>query len=160
MELQAGDVLHCTSKGFLARAIQWFTKSRINHTALVIELQGKLFVIDSQRDGTNPRPLQEWMDKFNYEFCFHRPLNHDIEVIQVRALAKSGHTSYDFAALLWHQPVYILTGKWIGRRHTADKKMFCSEYVAWVYNFPNWHKLSPQALYEAMNDHEDFLLIF
>jgi len=60
IELKAGDVLSCTSSRWLSRMIQRFTKSRINHSALVIELWGELYVIDSQIDGTNPRKLVDW----------------------------------------------------------------------------------------------------
>ena len=157
-ELKAGDVLHCRSRGFVARGIQLFTKSRINHTAMVIELYGKKYIIDSQRDGTNPRPIEEWLNKFSYQFSVHRPVQDiDIDAVQERALSMSGHSPYDFASLLIYQPIYILFGKWKGRREEkAERRMYCSEFVAWVYEYEKWWKLSPAEFKSQMDEDPRF----
>jgi len=158
-DLRSGDVLHCTSNGILGKLIQKFTKSRINHTALVIEVWGELFIIDSQKDGTNPRPLSEWLIKYNYKYKIHRPKNFSYRE-KYRAVSKWGHTPYDFSSLFIWQPLYILTGKWHGRKAPgADNRMYCSEYVSWVFEIPNWWKLSPQEAFEKMNESGKFELI-
>lgn len=158
-ELKSGDVLHCTSNGILGKLIRKFTKSRINHTALVIEVWGELFIIDSQKDGTNPRPFQEWVTKYDYKYKIHRPIVFSNKE-KYRAVSKWGHTPYDFVSLFIWQPIYILTGKWHGRKEpNADSKMYCSEYVSWVFELPNWWKLSPQAAFEEMIKSGKFELI-
>ena len=152
-KLQKGDILSCTGTGFLSKGIQLFSRSRINHTAMVVEIWGKLFIIDSQKDGTNPRPLQEWINKYNYEYVVHRPKHRafDLKEISARAMSKVGHTPYDFKSLLWYQPRYMISGKWRGKTGgDAEKRMYCSEFVAWVYNFPGWYKLSPQDVFEFL----------
>jgi hypothetical protein len=157
--LKSGDVLHCSSKRWLPRLIQWFTKSRINHTALVVNVLGELFIIDSQKDGTNLRPIEQWEKKYNYKYIVHRPIAFSPHQLQ-RAIHKIGSTSYDFASLFLWQPLYIITGKWHGKsKGKAENRMYCSEYVAWVFMFPGWWKLSPQAVFEYMNDSPFFILV-
>ena len=154
--LKNGDILHCYSTGFLPRMIRWFTGSRVNHTALVIELFDKLYVVDSQADGTNLRTVEGWDKKYGYNYLIHRtPLF--TEEQREKALSVIGTTPYDFKSLLWYQPVYILTGRWRGRRGTdAEKRMYCSEYVAWVFDLPNWWKASPEAVKQYMSDSVHF----
>ena len=75
-------------------------------------------------------------------------------------MSKIGHTPYDLKSLFITQPIYQLTGKWVGRpEEKADTKMYCSEYVSWVFSLEEWWKNSPQKVYEIMNISEDFLRI-
>ena len=158
-KLQKGDVLHCTGQGFVARAIRLFTRSRVNHTAIVIEVWNELFIIDSQADGTNLRPIKEWNDKYNYSYIIHRPKTFTTQQRE-KAVSVIGTTPYDFKSLLWYQPVYILTGKWKGKRYdAAAEKLYCSEYVAWLFDMPGWWKASPEAVKNWMDDHKGFTRI-
>lgn len=155
-ELQNGDVLHCTSQGFIAKAIRLFTRSRVNHTALVIEIWNELFIIDSQANGTNLRPIKEWNKKYNYSYVIDRP-NRFAVAQREKAVSVIGTTPYDFKSLLWYQPVYILTGRWRGKRHDeAIERLYCSEYIAWVFDMPQWWKASPQAVKEWMGQSRKF----
>lgn len=157
--LKSGDVLHCTSNGVLGRLIQKFTKSKINHTALILEVWDSLFIADSQVDGTNLRPFEEWVKKYNYIYEISRPKQFPI-TLRERAMSKIGHTPYDLKSLFITQPIYQLTGRWVGRpEERADTKMYCSEYVSWVFSLEEWWKNSPQKVYEIMNTSEDFLTI-
>ena len=151
-DLKPGDILHCRGNRLLSKLIMKFTKSRFSHTAIVIECWGQLYVIDAQRNGVNPRPLKEWLKEYGYYFEISRPaldlMETDIKEISIKAFSKVGYTKYDFASLFYYQPRYILTGKWKGKpSETADGRMYCSEYVGWVYNIQNWWKLNPQEIY-------------
>jgi hypothetical protein len=158
-QLKSGDVLHCTSNGVLGKLIQKFTKSKINHTALVIEVWGELFICDSQIDGTNLRPFEEWVKKYNYTYSISRPLAFP-DYYRERAMSKIGHTPYDLKSLFITQPIYQLTGKWVGRpEERADTKMYCSEYVSWVFNLPEWWKNSPQKVFEILSNSDVFYFI-
>lgn len=149
--LKAGDILSCTSHKLLATLIQKFTRSRINHTAYVLEIWGELYVIDSQKDGTNPRKLEDWVNKFKYEIIVHRRLTiskEELELQNKRAMSKSGITPYDFKSLLWYQPKYLITGKWKGKENEdSESRMYCSEFVAWVVQLDNYWKLCPYDVY-------------
>ena len=164
IKLQHGDVLHCTSKSWLARTIQKMTKSHINHTSLMLEIDGAMYVIDAQKNGVNLKTLENWLENFKYTYVLHRkrkPTTQWNKGISIRALSKVGVTPYDFASLLIWQPIYILTGKWKGRTEDrADDRFYCSEYVAWVLGLENWWECSPDLVYKALQKmDEEFILI-
>jgi hypothetical protein len=151
--IQAGDVLHCSSSGILGKGISFLTGSGITHTAFAIDIWGELYIIDSQKDGTNPRKFEDWQKKYNYSYIIHRNINpgFDVKYYSKRAMSKSGQTPYDFFALFVHQPVFLLTGKWIGRKRSkAEKRKYCSEFVGWLLKLPKWWTLSPKAVYLAL----------
>ena len=151
--LAPGDVLHCTGNSFLSKAIQLFCRSRINHTAFVIEIAGIFYVIDSDAKGVNPKLLGKWFEKNNYKFYVSRPDSniYNIQALTDRALSKAGVTNYDFISLSIHQVKYQLTGKWTGKTDIgAEKRMYCSEFVAWVFELKNWYSLSPQDVFDFM----------
>ena len=160
-ELQKGDVLSCISNGTLAKLIQKFTKSRINHSAYVIEIWNELFIIDSQRDGTNLRPIKEWERMYSYEYRVHRRVELSKEEYQrqaEKAISKSGNTPYDFKSLLWYQPRYQIFGKWKGKKdEEAEGRMYCSEFVAWVLGMENWWELSPAELYISLSKDDNYI---
>ena len=151
-ELRAGDFLSCIGKGKLSKGIQAFTKSIVSHSAYVIEIWGELYVIDSQRDGTNPRKLEDWLNKYGYSIIVHRRnrmTKDELKEQHKRAMSKSGLTPYDFKSLLWYQPRYLITGKWKGKKNeNADSRFYCSEFTGWLALMPNYWKLSPKAVHD------------
>jgi hypothetical protein len=148
--LQNGDSLICYSNGWLGRQIQRFTKSGANHAAKVIKVSGVLMVIDSQRNGTNVKTFENWLAEYGYNYRVYRYRYANPnwgKAIRERALSKAGVTGYDFMSLFVWQPWYLLTGKWAGRkREQAENRMYCSEYVGWVDELPDWWTLSPADL--------------
>ncbi len=154
-QVQDGDVLHCSSNGIIGRAIKKFTKSKLNHTALVIQIWDKLFVIDAQANGVNLKTFEDWVKVYKYKYKVSRPKVWNKEM-KIKAISKVGITGYDFASLLVYQPLYLLTGKWYGKKKHADSKMYCSEYVSWVFNLPEWYANSPQDVYDKMVASNDF----
>lgn len=146
--LKTGDVLNCTGKRFLSKAIMAATKSEFSHTALFIEIWGQPYIIDAQKDGVNLRPWNAWMDEYNYEIKVLRaPFTIQEKTLAERALTKVGHTGYDFEGLFLRQPTKLLTGKWKEQGDTSER-MYCSEYVAWVYCVEKAYRMSPQDFYE------------
>ena len=153
--LKPGDILHCTGTRLISKLIKKFTKSEFSHTALYLEIWGQPYVIDAQKDGVNVRPFEEWVKKYNYSYTISRSesLNDDqIKEICKRALSKTGHTAYDIESLILRQPWKLLTGKWKEVGNT-EEKMYCSEFVAWVYQIPNYFKMSPEDLYNWCTRH-------
>jgi hypothetical protein len=152
--LKPGDVLHCQGKGLIARGIMKFTKSEISHTALYLEIWGQPFIIDAQKDGTNPRPFFEWVRKYDYKFIITRPPQHyDVNEISKKALSVSGITPYNVGDLILRFPIYILTGRWLKLKRSNNKKRkTCGGFVSWVYNEPYYYKNSPSELYKKLID--------
>lgn len=149
MQLQTGDILHCTGKSWLSRAIQKFTKSKINHTAVVVEVWGQIYVIDAQKNGVNPKPLEAWLREYEYKVIVARPNTgpKDIKAFSIRAFLKVGLTGYDFNSLIFRHPFAILSGKWLRDKDTNDKRMVCSEYVAWLYHIEKPYRITPDMIY-------------
>jgi len=146
---KTGDIFHCRSYGLIGRGIRWATKSQFNHSAIFIEIWGQGYIIDSQRKGTNLIPFEEWEKKWGYEYEVHRdPFLYVYTDFSIKALSKSGNTGYDFGSLLLRQPIHLLTGEWKQRPDKHDKRMYCSEFVAWCHNIETYYKTTPQDLYE------------
>ena len=146
--LKTGDILHCTGKRLLSRLIRKFTKSKFSHSALFIEIWGQPYIIDAQRDGVNVRPWNDWCNQYNYTILAHRsPKVVDYIELSKRAMTKVGNTAYDIEGLILKQPFELITGKW-NRKKNEEDKMYCSEYVAWVYAAERSYRMSPEDLYQ------------
>ena len=143
--LKTGDVLHCAGKRLISKLIRWATKSKFNHTALFIELWGQPYIIDAQENGVNVKPFEQWEKEYGYNYIVTRPpFDIDEKRTAIKAMSKVGLTAYDFEGLLLKQPIELLTGKWKKKKgeHEQDK-MYCSEFVAWVYYVNDSYKTSP-----------------
>jgi uncharacterized protein YycO len=145
--LKTGDVLHCSGNRLLSKIIKAFTRSKFSHTALFIEIWGQPYIIDAQADGVNVRPFDEWQKKYDYDIVAHRFSGElDREALSKRAMTKVGHTGYDIEGLVIRQPHKIFTGKWKEKGDTTER-MYCSEFVAWVYGVERAYRMSPEDLY-------------
>jgi len=162
-QLQNGDVLHCSSNGFLGRCIKFLTRSKINHTATILKIDNEVFISDSQKNGTNIKTLENWISVYEYDYKIHR-YNFGSPVwgktFRYRALSKVGVTPYDIPSLLLWQPLFLFTGKWYGRtEEKAEKRMYCSEYVAWCHKIPEWWEMNPDKLFKTLTETGNFTLI-
>lgn len=143
---KTGDVLHCRGRRLISKLIRWATKSQINHTALFIWLWDELYVIDAQDNGVNVKPYQAWVDEYQYEFVVMRTSKRIAEkTIATKAMSKVGLTAYDFEGLLLKHPIELLTGKWNKKKGKREEdKMYCSEFVAWVYGLEESYRTTPK----------------
>lgn len=160
-KLKSGDILHCRRSTFLSWLIQKLTKSQFSHSALYINIGGESFVVDAQKDGVNLRRFDLWMKKYKYSFIVSRPNEMTSQrkaIILNRIFKKIGVTNYDFVGLLYKSPWKLITGKWkVGKNE--DNRMYCSEFVAYVYDFPFYYKLSPEDLYDRCKNGIEFKTI-
>ena len=157
-DLKTGDILHCNSGRVLSRLIRWFTRSDFaNHTAVVVECWGQLYVVDAQKDGTNPRPIEQWYRDFGYQVIVARPNigPKDPKAFSIKAFTKVGNTAYDFVSLILKYPFWTITGKW-KKESDPESKMFCSEYVAWLWGIENSHRIDPHALMQHTQSSTNF----
>ena len=142
---KTGDVLHCSGKRLISKLIRWATKSKFNHTALYIEIWGQPYIIDAQDNGVNIKPFDQWEKEYGYKYIVTRPpYDQDEKRVAVKAMSKVGLTAYDFEGLLIKQPIELLTGRWRKKKNDREQeKMYCSEFVAWVYYISDSYKTSP-----------------
>jgi hypothetical protein len=166
-QLEAGDIF-CTFTPFqikrpstyLAPIIRFFTKYKYTHTAFVIECWGSLFVCEAFTSGIIIRPLNEFSDGMIVSVL--RPsFKFDKKEISKKALSKVSTTKYDLISLLFFQILYQTTGKWYGQKkeRKAEKKFYCSEYVAWLYGdvFEKWYMTTPEDIHINKNFKEVFV---
>ena len=149
-KLKHGDILHCSGQSIISKSIKMFIQSQISHTALYIELDGKPFIIDAQKDGVNLRPFDKWIQKYKYKYVSSSP-NWEFDPLE-KALSKSGSTGYDFELFVLRYPSKIIKGlftkKEVELRRVKDenKKMICSEFVAWVLGLDDPQNYTPKDL--------------
>ena len=146
--LKTGDILHCSGKRIVPRLIKAFTRSPFSHSALFVEIWGQPYIIDAQKDGVNLRPFEAWKKEYDYDYIVHRQIgDYNEQELAKKALSKVGHTAYDFESLILRQPKELLTGKW-NIRKDEQTKMYCSEFVAWVWGADLSYRMSPKDLYD------------
>lgn len=163
-KLQTGDVISTYTPfdwkritTYMAPFIRFFTKYKWTHTAIAIEIWGKMFIVEAFLNGIIIKPLEDFPD--HMKVCVSRPKKEiDKKALSIKAMSKVSRTKYGFANALLFQTIYQVTGKWYGRtkdRH-RENRFYCSEFVAWLYQeeFPRWYKTSPAVIHKNTEDFE------
>jgi hypothetical protein len=153
-DLMTGDILHCMGNRWTSKAIRLFTQSKkYTHTATVLRIDDELFIADSQMDGTQLRPFDSWMNKYNYAFDISRNTQLSTEVFKKRVLKKVGVTPYDFGLFLGRYPEKIIkelfTRKEVELREVKAEgdKMICSEFVGYCLGLLHPENYTPKDIY-------------
>lgn len=163
MRLQTGDIVLFRTPfkwynpiSYLGAAIRFFTKYPYNHVGVVVSNWGKLFINEAIEKGVISIPVE---NRFKGEdvLILRDPIGIDEEVFARRANSFLGNTGYDFTSLLMFQLIFQVTKTWIGRtQEKAKKRMYCSEYVAYLYGINNWWRVSP----DRINNGGTFNVVF
>jgi|TARA_R110000851_G_scaffold112921_3_gene237314 hypothetical protein len=164
--LQTGDIISTYTPfewkrpmTYMAPLIRFFTKYKYTHVAIALECWGSMFICEAFTSGIIIRPVKEFPDKMKVSVI--RP-NFEIDKIGLskKALSKVSTTKYDLLSLVFFQIIYQITGKWYGhtKARKAEKKFYCSEYVAWLYMnvFSKWYMTTPEDIHKS----EDFTIVF
>lgn len=159
--LQVGDIVLYSGNKLLAKLIQFFQRRKWNHAGLVVEFEGKLMILEAIAEGAVLRMPEESFGESQIMIMRPRFEIEDKDGFSKMAIELVLGKPYDYAALLWHQLIFKLSGrrKWVGRKHTAYLKLNCSELVAYCYDmmygvFPVWYKTSPAMIRENEKDFE------
>ncbi len=163
-ELIHMDVIFCSRDTWLSKQIRRFTRSKFSHVAILLKYDKGTFIVDSQRNGTNIKEFSVWMREYKYDITVVRPdytlLDYSPHDTLKRIHEVMGVTGYDFRSLLITQPLYLLTGQWLGRKNErALKRMYCSEFVAYCHFRPKFWKYSPGKLYDYFKNSGKFRLL-
>lgn len=161
LDIQEGDIILVHSKkGFIPKAIRYFTKCHYNHAALVVEgLGGKLYVLEAVENGFI---LTKSLDKYIAEtprvreILVKRPYYQTFDKVRefYNRIDQIIGNKYDFKSLLFSQLIWQVTNKkkWKGKKDIkAAKRIYCSEACAFAYPslFPSWWNIAPSDLYES-----------
>jgi hypothetical protein len=146
IDLRSGDVVLFRNefvwrhpKTWISAAVRFFTKCYYNHCGIIIFDWNMPMINEATGKGVIARPLKEYLERNKTKIIILRfsPMPPE-RAIAMRANAKLG-TKYDVGSLVIHQLIYRTLGIWIGRtEEQAEKKMVCSEYVAWCFRLNNW----------------------
>lgn len=161
IDLKDGDILICRGHSLISNLIMKATHSTWSHSALYVEIWGQPSIIEAQKNGVNAKPFNVWVDNWGYEYeVFRHQSEFDIKKLNIRAFKKCGETSYDFVSFIIRQPFKLITGmfKYKGEKEES-KRMICSEYTSWVWNLPNWYKLTPDDQYNYLSNSDDWINI-
>ena len=128
---------------YLSAAIRFFAKTKYNHAALVLFNWGKPFANEAIGRGVIAHPFGTRLK--GKQIMVLRPIFIKSEKeIATKANSNIGLSKYDVIGLIW-QAIYLTTGKWYGKRGKESiKRQYCFEYVAWVYNLPNYWRVTPK----------------
>ena len=104
VDLKHGDILMCKRDSFLSGVIRNATKSEWSHTAIIIEIWGRLYIVDMQSRGIELNTFDDWVKKWNYDYIIwrYKNANASYEKIAKRAVSKVGkRTKYDYITFLY-----------------------------------------------------------
>lgn len=154
-DLRTGDILVCSANRIISRAIKWFSKSEFSHTAQVIRAYGEILVVEAQMNGVHVLDYNSWVKKYGYKYYTiraDRDLSESPSDFAKKALSKTAQNNYDIKAIFYEFPYYYMTGRWIGPKTEAealiDNKWNCSTLTAWLFDFEDWWKFSPEDVYQ------------
>lgn len=157
-ELKDFDLLFCTGEAPLSKAIMAATGSRFSHVAHVrYTPAGELRIIDAQRDGYNPKKLEDWLEEYNYGVELVRDKALTAELMQQYAAREFDLVGkeYDVKGLAFLQPHRIIVSKInkfvrrsrpLPQQKDPAKRVYCSEVQAIIRGFAVVD-LSPEELY-------------
>lgn len=153
------DILLVRWVSRLSKAIRWFTKWMYNHAWVFVEIWGELFIIEAEKNWIRSKFRREEYSKREWrEFAIIESPDVEDKKVWMLCVPFVGVQKYDFASLLIYQPLYQLTGKWLGRKNNGENRFYCSEFAAYVRNklfgiFDKWYSMSPQDLYLEWQKH-------
>ena len=168
-KLKTGDIILFRTEAkwnsigtWISPIIRFMLKSYYNHCGIVINNWNQLMLNESIESGIIGNPILNKIYERKIKILrskTYSPNTYDQEKeIAIKANSKLG-TKYDYLSIFLFLPIYIITKNWVGRIQTdSENKMFCSEYVAWIYSkiFNNYWEISP----EDINKNYDFEIIY
>ncbi len=146
--LQPGDIFLTRGKGFISKAIRFFSRgigeprTKVNHvgivvgggpiaTAVVVEALSKVF----------EHPLMQQYGGTSHEVAIYRPQNippEDLAKIGAKAKSYVGR-EYGYAQIAMHFLDWMLLGAYVFRRLGSDRYPICSWVVAHAYAAAKYH---------------------
>lgn len=171
--IKSGDSLLVGSNSWLAKAIQFFTKSKYNHAGIFWWSYDVLMVVEEDTTGYGSAglivtPFTDYM-KSNKKLLIRRPL-FPVDGSNYGKFMQNyfGKLRYSYFDLIIAQPIFQITkrifkkGVWVGRKSLKDGKTVCSGWVYFVYNyftnkFEDWYRKAPSDLVVDINFEDKFI---
>jgi len=145
IKFKTGDVLICKGKGALSKIIKGITKSEWSHTAQILIINNKVYVIDAQKEGILLRKFDFWCEEFDYQFEVYRETKEGINESYFidNALQYSG-VNYDFKGLSFGLLRTLLCYKEMPNKFRNNGSFWCSEYTMKLQGVQDPEEYSPE----------------
>ena len=155
--LRAGDILLCVGDSETAKTILKSTGGKFSHTAVVVEINGILYVFDAQLKGCKPMLLDNWIRKWEYEFRVFRNPNPKISDVALSNwyLQFSG-VDYDVKGfsvgivksfLINSKLSFLVSNKTMHEKYKNNGLFWCSELTMKLY-VEDAHQYTPQNVFD------------
>jgi hypothetical protein len=104
------------------QVVKLITGSRWNHAVVVVDLENERMVVEAVGYGVVMTNYDIWLTRRKRKIEFiPRKVNKEL-------LLKQIGSEYDKGRFLFTLPVYLITGKWIGKPDDR-KRFYCSEFA-------------------------------
>lgn len=158
-QLKTGDQILYEKTIAIGRIEQIFTRSKFNHSSLVVRNEYGVYCIEAIMPKVDVRPLNESLEHTKYAVV-KRPRFQFNEENYRKLCASMLGKWYDVPGLLAQVP-HQIWGGWIGNK--SMKRVYCSKGNAWVWNqlaglYKDWYKISPDELFEDLLDFDTYIL--
>ena len=141
---------------YLTLIIRAITHDYYNHAGIIIFNWSQLFINEAIGKGVVTSPISLSIKNYIIKIVRPKDQKYTEGEIATKANSKLG-TGYDFLGLLFYQVIYQIKKKWYGyTQEYAEKNMYCSDYVAWIYNLKNWWTVTPKDI----DDDKDLKTIY
>jgi hypothetical protein len=127
--IKSGDLILWEGRGFAARVVQWFTKSRWSHIGVAAWWGNRLMVVDA----------------YPFKGTRARPLSHDLKNAYWLHTVAAWNTTAQAFALDELDKKYSFQNLWktaLGLG-LVKREYHCAQYVAEVLRRVGWHFTSP-----------------
>lgn len=140
-DIKDGDVLLYRGTGFFSRIIQIATRSKYSHTGIAAWWNDRLMVLEAVRRGVMVTPLSKNINDYHGDVEWYT-CKEAVPVKKRTAMIKFAQhelgKKYDFLKAFWLGMIYLLRRP----KNPDDQlikatKLFCSFYVAQIYNAVN-----------------------
>ncbi len=146
-KIKHGDILICSRNSLLSNIIRKATNSKYSHTAIAIEIWGRMYIVDMQRKGVELNTLEEWKSKWRYEYIIYRNINasQEYKSIAKRAISIVGRkVKYDLFTFIFRIPWKLITKKYkFNGEDLETKRLICSQLTGWVWKMDKWWEMTP-----------------
>lgn len=142
-------------KSLIHKAIRYFDGSKYDHSAIILNLSGNLWVCEAKLNGFRPTYLlDDYIDVCNqgkYKATLCRVVPIDKETCSLKSVERLG-ARYDIKSTVLFQLIRALVRKWfkidlwIGSKNA--KRVNCSEIIGYILGFIYWYKMTPRELKE------------
>jgi len=138
-QIKNGDVLMYKGRGLVSSVIRWVTHSPYSHAALAVWWNQRLMVMEAKGQGVivNPtsRSIRHYRGDVEWFSCKKEISEDDRLRMVIFAQEELGKSYGRWKAILLGIKILFEHDLEKRDRLKREKRLFCSEYVAQIYNF-------------------------